>query len=236
MRSRHAPVLAAAAIAAAFSTGTTAAAQTPAPTLAVDHPCYSDGDTLRYSGAGYTPNGAVGVTLSGNGRLGDLSGVALADGTLAGDVSVDNTDDFLDADQLAGDFVLSATDQAVAAASPTPPAPVVAPVRISRFAIFWRARLRPGHPVTFRAVGFTTALRRNLYLHYVRGRREVGTVRLGRLAGPCGDVTRRLADPFPFRHVRAGRYRLIFNTSRHDLRAAPWLAGTTRVTRRDARP
>src|SRR4051812_38505928 len=113
MRSRHAPVLAAAAIAAAFSTGTTAAAQAPPPSLNVDHPCYSDGDTLRYRGAGCTPNSGVGVTLSGNGRVGELSGLALADGTLAGDLSVRNTDDFLDADQLAGDFVLSATDQAV---------------------------------------------------------------------------------------------------------------------------
>ena len=79
----------------------------------------------------------------------------------------------------------------------------------------------PGKPrrvVTLRTYGWT-ALTGTLYAHYVRQGRLVHTVALGRLRGPCGDLTRTMRE-FPFRPVPAGSYLVQFDTRLDWIKAA----------------
>jgi hypothetical protein len=123
----------------------------------------------------------------------------------------------------------------------SPDAAASTQVTFSRFGIFVAtaggAAIRPRTPIRFRAVGWTTAVGRPLYLHYVRGRRIVRSVRLGALAGPCGTVTKTLQRAFAFRPVPAGRYRLLFSTSlTNPVREPAVLSRLITVRKRDAIP
>jgi hypothetical protein len=114
-------------------------------------------------------------------------------------------------------------------------------VTFSRFGILVAtaggAAIRPRTPIRFRAVGWTTAVGRPLYVHYVLGRRIIRSVRLGLLAGPCGNATKTLQRAFPFRPVRPGSYRLLFSTSlTNPVREPAILSRLIRVRKRDAIP
>jgi hypothetical protein len=95
---------------------------------------------------------------------------------------------------------------------------------------------RPRDRIRFRAVGWTTGIGKPLYVHYIRGRTDLHAERLGVLAGPCGNLTKTLQRAFPFRPVRAGQYRLLFNSSINPNRAPQLVTRLIRVRARDALP
>ena len=80
-------------------------------------------------------------------------------------------------------------------------------------------KISPRRSASVRAVGYTNAVGRPLYAHWLRNGKRVHTRRLGILRGPCGDRQVRLSRGFPFRPVAPGSYQVTFNSSRTDPRA-----------------
>ena len=88
--------------------------------------------------------------------------------------------------------------------------------RVARLAVSITPRAaRPTSRVTFRASGFTAAVPPAdvLYAHYLFAGRRVKTVRLGRLAAPCGTLTVRRRQ-FPVTRPRLGTWLVQFDLSR----------------------
>ena len=217
-----------AAVVAALAALTPAAAAHAAPTLSFDKPCYSAGDTMSFSGTGYTPGGAVQVMFRSpeTERVGSYDAQADAAGAIAGSLDSPREDVFLKDDAFDGMIGVSANDRTrIDAQTASPEEQFAGTVfQLSRFEVQLERpsgrRPRAAKPLSIRAVGFTNARGRTLYLHYRRGARTVKTVRIGRLAGPCGDRSRMLRRALP-RGLRPGTYTLVFNTSRRDPDLAP---------------
>jgi hypothetical protein len=249
MRSTPLRRAAAASIVAAAALGASAAPAAAVISLAPVRPCLSELDAVSPNAAGLTPGGPVKFDLTSAGRplLSTASQPAAAGGTykVAAPFPSSVTDKwFPDATTETIPLAMTITDLTRLNSGQPATSPEVtgtANVTFSRFGIFvatvGRAAIRPRTRIRFRAVGWTPAVGRPLYLHYVRGRRIVRSVRLGRLAGPCGTLTKTLQRAFAFRPVPVGQYRLLFSTSRtKPLREPAVLSRLITVRRRDAIP
>jgi hypothetical protein len=93
-------------------------------------------------------------------------------------------------------------------------------------------KLHPSRPAGILAVGFTNAVGKPLFAHWMRNGRRVHTRRLGVLRGPCGDRRVRLSRGFPFRPVRPGTYEVRFTPSRTNTTKSAIRHRAARVTRR----
>ena len=210
-----------AAIAATLTTlaAVPAAAQTPAPTLSADRPCYSPGDLMTLTGAGYTPSGSVSLSFTGKG-VGFFQTGADAAGKLLTELRLpdDNVDKLLDDDEGTREILLAAIDDKRAQESNGGPgAGAAIRVKLSRFGVAWNQEdddFEPGRRLALEAVGFTGLAGKPLYLHYVRNGDRVATVRLGLLRGSCGTLNKTLRRAFPKRIARPGRWTLLFSPSR----------------------
>jgi hypothetical protein len=198
--------LAVAAIAAA-TVAFAAPASASAATLVVDNekPCFGTGDTVRFSGTGYTAGGIVAFTRDGVGVPADPPITAGADGTMNARLRVV-------ADRPGQQLrTYAATDQT----NPANTASV--PVNVSELNVAMRPRRgRPNRPRRISAVGFTGG--RTLWAHIVfRG--NVRTLKVGALKGPCRSLTarKRLFSARP----RFGRHVIHFDTSRRYRRRVP---------------
>jgi hypothetical protein len=90
-------------------------------------------------------------------------------------------------------------------------------------------RAKPTTRVAYLATGFDTG--GPVYLHVVRGRRALRTLRLGTADRPCGEVLARIAQ-IPLRGpVAKGTYRLQFDASRSYRAGRPGAVVRTRVVR-----
>jgi hypothetical protein len=203
-----------AAIAAAAALPSTASGQA---SLATNLPCYSPGEGIRFTGSGYTPNAAITIGLAGNGRSGHYNATADAAGALSFTGTAPGLDDF-GASPPRVQLLASATDQTTLGPAGPLPTTLVAMTEITLsdwdlLILPWEtmgpAAGKPKRVVTMRTYGWTS-LSGTLYAHYVRRGRLVHTVPLGRLRGPCGDLTRKMRQ-FPFRPVPAGRYTVQFD-------------------------
>ena len=87
--------------------------------------------------------------------------------------------------------------------------PIAVPV--SRIIVVAPANAKPSRRVRFRLFGFQAGVR--TYLHIRRNGRTKGRFALGRTAGPCGTLTRRMRF-MPLRSYRIGTYRYFFSHSR----------------------
>ncbi len=244
------PLAAAAVLTTLAGAGAAPAAASAAATLAVDRPCYAQGEVIDVSGAGFTPGGTVSLSFTGAGvGLNELQ-TDLAGRVRAGfEVRERDLEVFLGPDEVQGEVLLAAVDQppgtdpaAPPAADPAaPPAAASTSFLLTRFGAAWNQdadAFRPRRRLDVEVAGFTGAAGRTVYLHYVRGGRRVATVSLGRLRGPCGTLRRTLPRAFPARALRAlqaGRWRLAFTLSRTDPRAVPGFSWDVTVRRRDAR-
>jgi hypothetical protein len=200
------------------------------PTLALDAPCYSPGDTMELSGTGFTPNGAVDLLLSspGNPRTASMATTADAGGALSARTTTPDPDAFLDADQFRRQMAITATDRARAEAGAPPEQQFGAVLfTLSRWEVDTKTR---GRGLLVTAVGFTHARGESLYVHYRRGGRTVKSVALGNLRGECGDLRKTLPRAFP-RNAKPGSYDLVFNTSATNPRNAPRITKTLRLRR-----
>jgi hypothetical protein len=179
--------------AAAATVAMPAAAQAATVSVTPVKSCYRSTETIRMSGAGFTPGGGVNIT---------------SDGQFIGSTTADSAGNFAGRLQVGAPTqrvkTYTATDQSNTANTAS------VPLTISPF--FVRVSPRdgpPGRRLRIRASGFNTG--RTLFAHVVRGRRR-SNIRLGRLRGPCGRLAarRRL---FPG-GARPGTYTIQFDTRR----------------------
>ena len=203
------------------------------PTLAFDKPCYSAGDPVGFTGAGYSPNGEVNFFFAAAGHVGNYDTRADGTGALSGRIGTPDADHFLDDDQVSATVTVTANDRTrIDAGAPPEQRFGAAQFTLSRFGVRLRRRgggaARAALPMRVEVVGWTHVLGEMLYLHYRRGGRTVKSVRLGRLAGDCGDRRVTLRRGLP-RGARPGRYQLVFNTSASDPRSKPRMTMTQRL-------
>lgn len=188
-------------------------ASATAATVTTDRACYRAGEKIGVRLAGFVPGG-------------DPLDVRVND-DVAAEVAID----------AAGGAAATVT-----AVRGAPPQPVTVRVQDSlailaettyRVAVpvveMSPTRAKPTSRVTYIATGFDTA--GPLYLHVVRGRRHVRTVRLGTPANRCAPVVARIAQIPLGGRVAKGRYRLQFDAaSRYRASTRPAIV-RTRVVR-----
>jgi hypothetical protein len=216
---RHRPlvVLAMAVIAGAIVVA--GAAGQAMPTLDADRPCYTPGETMTLTGAGFAPGSSVGFVFQlmgvhgSNLRFGNTPATADPAGTFStryGAPKLASSDDFQER------LFMTANEQPPAEQPlpPTGPPFGVAQVLVSTFDVFvapWdRRQVDPRKTVTVRAYGYEPATK--LWAHYVLRGKRVKTVYVGALTGPCGNAVKHIRE-FPFRPVPAGTYSVYFQGS-----------------------
>jgi hypothetical protein len=197
------------------------------PTLTFDKRCYAPGDTMTFTGSGYTPSGPVTMFLTSlsTQRTGAFDTAADAAGAIAGQVAAPEPGSYIDDDDWSSKMGATANDKTRLDAGEPPQSAVGATVlTLSRFEVqLDQPNGRPPRAakrMDVTAAGFTGARGKTLYAHYRRGRKTLKTLKLGRLHGDCGDLDRRLARGLP-RGLPKGRYQLVFNTARRDPQASP---------------
>jgi hypothetical protein len=204
--------------------------------------CYAEGDSIGVDGSGFTPSGKVTISLERDtGEVLDSDEErpqAGPDGSLAGTFGVANETGWFTGQQTRFRMTLRAVDQTRRDAGQPLSSPDVTATTSFVFSR-WNVgiasaggRIAPRRRFRWKAFGYTNAVGKPLYAHWVRGRRRVFTKRLGVLRGPCGDRGGRLARGFPFRPVPAGSYKVSFNTSRTNAAARDTIAHTTARVRR----
>lgn len=219
--------------------GTALAAAAPAahaaPTLDLGQPCYSTGDTMALTGAGWNPVRKISLSLTG-------AGVALnetttdAQGNLRAELPLSQNDveHLVPAGAARTRVVLAAMDGEAATANQPDPG-VGLRVLVSHFGVAFlnqdRHGLNPRRRLALDVVGFTGLTGTRVFLHYVRGGKRRATVPLGVLTGACGDVRRTLPRAFPMRAPAAGRWDLVINRSATDIRVVPRIGADVRVRR-----
>jgi hypothetical protein len=207
-RSAMAVTLATAGLAA-----TAASAQAATLVLTPSSPCHLSGDVITLSGAGFTPNGTVGLTFDGDPVSEfptDASGILTESFTLQGlrgarSHTIVATD--------AADPALTASTSFVGASLQVTVKP---------------KNSRAGKKLKLRGYGFLGTGK--VYMH-VRGHGLRRTVRVGAPAAPCGTwATRRAIVPAT---AAAGVYRVQFDQrKRFSKKTKPRVRGKMTVTRR----
>lgn len=213
-----------------------------ATSVSVAKPCYAEGDTIDVNGGGFTPGGKVTISLERGTQVlerDDQNPTAEDDGTLSGGYTVANETGWFGASETRFDMALRVLDQTRAGQGQPADSPDVTATTsfiFSRWNVGIRAvggKIHPKRRVTINAIGYTNAIGKPLYAHWMRGTKRVHTRRLGLLKGPCGDRKVRLRKGFPFRPVAKGKYTVTFNSSRTDPRAEDSIAhAAVRVTKR----
>jgi hypothetical protein len=189
------------------------------PSLSFDKPCYTQGDDMQYSGAGYTPGGEVNFMFSSlsTQTIGRYDTTADQSGALAGTITAPDEDLFLDDDEWSAPVAAAATDKTLADQGAAPAQQFGAALfRLTR----WDVQIarkgggtpKAAKPMRVEAHGFTRAIGETLYLQYRKGRKVLKAAKLGRLGGECGDRSRTLKRGLP-RGLKPGRYTLMFTTS-----------------------
>lgn len=195
MRPRSAVALAVSAVLATAASSTSATAA--GPVLATTYPCYASGESMMLTGSGFTPQGSVALSVSGQ-QLATI--VTDPDGGFNARVEAPS-----------GLFVttslrFTAADRADPSRRAGRTVRIVDTDVLVTPAVGGPARLR-----RIRASGFFGA--GAVYVHVKRrGAKRARNIRLGAPRGACGmlDVQRRLFS----RNVRAGAYTLQFDALR----------------------
>ena len=198
-------------LAASAALAPAAAAQSQ-PTLAWDRECYTDDQRMVFSGTGYTPGGQVDLLFGGVGTVrGTYRTVADGAGNI-GDFVMSTADQFLDADDDREGMFATANDR-TRIDQGAPPESQFAPstFTFTRWMGFSPGRYVPGRKAAVEIYGWAFAEGERGYLLFRRGSRTVASVRLGTLAGPCGDRKARVKVP---RTLRAGAYKVWLSTDR----------------------
>jgi hypothetical protein len=189
-----------------------------APTVNADLPCYSPGQAIRLTGAGYTPAGDVAMVFSLSGAHG--SNVVSAQDPLKADAA-GGINGRVAAPPLASDndvretVTMTANDQArIGPTGPVgPPEDSFATTQFTLSAVdvlvvpWLIGHVNPRALTTFKVMGWEPY--RKVYAHYFLNGKRIKTVEIGSVSGPCGDMTKKVRQ-FPFRPVPAGRYRIRF--------------------------
>lgn len=190
------------------------------PTLTFNQSCYTETDSMVYSGTGYTPGGAINFFVNSleTQKLVMHDAVADAGGAIAGSLPAPSADDFIPDDAFSAGIGATANDRTRLDQNVLPPEQQFAGAALT----LTRSEVELEQPngsspraakrMRVTAVGFIGARGRTLYVHYAQRSRRLASVKLGRVAGACGNRTRVLRRGLP-RGLRPGRYSLVFNTS-----------------------
>jgi hypothetical protein len=180
---------------------------------------------MTFTGTGYTPAGRVDLLFSRPGFVfGSFETTADAAGAISDYVMAEE-------DQLLG----SGEDRALRMASAndrtridqgTDPDAQFAPssFTFTRWMGFSPGRYVPGRKAQVEIYGWAFAEGRTAYFLFRKGSRTAASVRLGTIAGPCGDLKKRITVP---RKLRGGAYKVFLSTSA----ARPSSRGTWRTAR-----
>jgi hypothetical protein len=182
------------------------AAPAAGATLTVDRPCVAEGERVTLSAAGLTPGVAPRLTLSREGRppLVEATGpMADAAGRLRWIYGFPRRTTWFESGETRFRMTAELGDATTALTFARRAVTVQTP----------GGRLAPARPATIRADGFASQRGKRLYAHWLRGGKRRKSVSLGRLAGACGSLTKRLPRGFPFRPVEPGTWHVAFNTS-----------------------
>lgn len=212
-------------LAATAALAPVAAAQAPPPTLQWDRECYTEHQPMNFAGAGFTPAGPVDLLFS---RPGFVYGSFEATADAAGAIS-----DYVQAEE--GQLLDSSEDRALRFATAndrtridqgTDPDAQFAPssFTFTRWMGFSPGRYVPGRKVRVEVYGWAFAEGRTAYFLFRKGSRTAASVRVGAIAGPCGDLKKRITVP---RKLRSGAYKVFLSTSA----ARPSSRGTWRSAR-----
>jgi hypothetical protein len=176
----------------------TAPATAFSASIRVDKSCYGAGDTVRFSGGGFSPGANLAVSVNGQ-QL--VEGPADAAGNFSGTAHAP-----LVASSRAKEIfsVADTAQPALAASTQTTFARTFA--RISPL------KSRPGRLSKVRGSGFTLG-GRTLYGHAIRGH-VVRNFKVGKLTGPCGDLKTTKKKLFNS-GAKTGSYKLYFSTDKH---------------------
>jgi hypothetical protein len=187
-----------------------------AATVSVDHECYRPGQTTQVTGEGYTPGGEVALSFNLLGASGGTgSDLLLTQADSAGRIAMNTFGPVLPPKESPATVLLAATDQEQAQQGQPPL--VSTQFTLENFEAFvypWnRGTGTPGRRAQYDMAGFTLETGRTLYAHYLFNGRLRKTVAVGRLRGPCGELSKS-ARQFPFRPVPAGIWSIKVDTSR----------------------
>lgn len=211
-----------------------APAASAATSVTVGKTCYAEGDQIIIDGGGFSPDGGVDLSLENGPTVLERSSdpVADAQGTVSGRYGVEDETGWFEGELTRFSMTLRLVDRTRRDAGQPLESPDVTATTSFIFSR-WNVgitsaggKIRRGRPFRYRAFGYTNAIGKPLYAHWVKGRRRLFTKRLGVLRGPCGDRRGRVARGFPFRPSR-GRYRVSFNTSRRNAFARDSIAHST---------
>jgi hypothetical protein len=166
-----------------------------AASLTVDKECYAPGDAVNFAGAGFTPSGAVAISVEGQ-QLGT------GDADAAGAFTLGLTAPTIDGRQRTDTF--TATDQTNLAVTAS------VPVKLTSLDVRIKPKDgNPGRKKRITARGFTDG--KTLYAHVRRGKLK-RNIKIGRLKGACKtlNVKKRLFSP----DAKSGIYKVFFDTRR----------------------
>jgi hypothetical protein len=190
-----------------------------APTLQTDKPCYTPGESITFTGGGYTAGGDVNFFFSLMGENGSklLSGRAPAIADAAGAISQVFAAPPLASSDDTRETIFTTANDATLLAGGGPPEEGFghAEAQLSVFDVWVNAwegdRVDPRGKTKISAYGYEPA--KQLWAHYVLHGKRVKSVLVGSLTGPCGDLTKTIRQ-FPFRPVPAGTYAVYFQGSK----------------------
>ncbi|HEY7010613.1 MAG TPA: hypothetical protein VH395_16810 [Jatrophihabitantaceae bacterium] len=213
-----------------------------AGTVTVDRSCYSPGDPITETGAGFSPTAGVLevlslIRLSSSNPLASLQAPLVTTDSAGGFSRQLRAPKLVSARDREEIAMASFTDQALGDAAPL----VTAQWTLSAWATEipeWRKSVSAADPAKSMLVdtyGWTTA-GKNVYAHYYRGTTFVKAVKLGALTGPCGNFKKRVKQ-FPFKKVQAGEWSVFISSSAILNKASdPWFRFKVRVPKAKARP
>jgi hypothetical protein len=197
-------------LAATVALAPAAAAQATPPTLQWDRECYTADQPMTFTGTGFTPAGRVDLLFT---RPGFVYGSFETTADAAGAIS-----DYVMAEE--GHLLGENEDRALRFATAndrtridqgTDPDAQFAPssFTFTRWMGFSPGRLVTGRKTPAEIYGWAFAEGKPAYFLFRKRNRTVASVRLGTIAGPCGDLKKRFTVP---RKLRAGAYKVFLST------------------------
>jgi hypothetical protein len=180
---------------------------------------------MTFTGTGFTPAGRVDLLYSRPGVVyGSFEATADAAGAISDFVTAE-AGQLLDENEDRELRFVTASDR-TRIDQGTEPGAQLAPssFTFTRWMGFSPGRYAPGRKARAEVYGWAFAEGKPAYFLFRKGSRTAASVRLGTIAGPCGDITRRFTVP---RKLRPGAYKVFLSTSA----ARPSSRGTWRTAR-----
>jgi hypothetical protein len=203
-------------------------AQEPQPTLQFGGSCFTEGQAVPFSGAGYTPGGEVTLQFADAGAMrGAYTTNADASGALNDWFRVDDADQLLNADDEREPIDVTANDKTRIEAGQLPVESQfgVGTFTFTRWEAFSKGHFTPGKRSTVEIFGWAFATGKPAWFLFRKGSRTVASIPIGRLDNVCGDRKAKIKVP---RRLKPGRYRVVLTTDRTLKGAYMWR--TARVT------